>query len=426
MQVAFSLVKKIVIGISVVATITYGTSAFFIFVLKEYIAPGMNAWLYTLLTLAMGIFWTGFLGWFTARWLVRPLHALHHAAEVAAQGNLTAEVVIPHSRDELMQLSASFNEMLTSLRGIVRDINQHSSAADTEVGMLRTAAEQAALLLTEITERVDAISHNTDIQAALSLSMYNTIEEIAGLSADAQARTVSAQEDAGHMLEAMNRSSTAIHSLSEAMNRLTAEGLETTRIVKKLEQHADRIWQIINVVEDISARTHLLALNASIEAAHAGEHGQGFQVVAVEIRKLANHSTVEVQNIGGLIGEIQHDLAVAVSRMDLQAQTTEEEAEKTQASISQLRQISESVERTVGAVNNVAELIEQQSEKMQTILTGAGQVSNAAGDNAAKLSSIASSVQEQNAMVQEVAAASHELQNMTASLQSRIGKFRLE
>ncbi len=224
----------------------------------------------------------------------------------------------------------------------------------------------------------------------------------------------------------MSRSSEAIRSLSEAMNRLTAEGMETTRIVKKLEQHADKIGQIINVVEDISARTHLLALNASIEAAHAGEHGQGFQVVAVEIRKLANHSTAEVQNVGSLIGEIQNDLAVAVSRMDIQARTTETEAEKTQISISQLRQIAESVERTVGAVNNVAELIELQSEKMKMILTGAEQVSDAAGDNAAKLSRIASSVQEQNAMVQEVAAASHELQNMTATLQSRIGKFRFE
>jgi len=426
MRIAFSLVKKIVIGISAVATITYGTSAFFIFVLKDHIAPQMNDWLYTVLTLAMGVFWTGLLGWLTARWLVRPLNALHQAAEVAAQGNLTAEVSIPHSQDELMRLSASFNEMLTSLRGIVRDINGHSTAADLEVGMLRNAAEQAANLLTEITERVEDISHNTDIQAGLSLSMYKTIEEIAGLSAEAQTRTISAQSDAAEMTEAMDRSSEAIQSLSEAMNRLSTEGLETTRIVKKLEHHAEKIGEIITVVENISASTHLLALNASIEAAHAGEHGQGFQVVASEIRKLANHSTVEVQNIGNLIGEIQNDLAIATTRMDLQAQTTEEEAEKTKGSISQLRQIAGTAERTVSAVNNVAELIELQSEKMKSILTGAEQVADSAGDNAAKLSSIASSVQEQNAMVQEVAAASHELQNMTATLQSRIGKFRFE
>ncbi len=201
MQVAFSLVKKNCDRHFSRRYRHLWHKRFFIFVLKDYIAPGMNAWLYTVLTLAMGVFWTGFLGWFTARWIVRPLNALHQAAEVAAQGNLTADVAIPHSRDELMRLSASFNEMLTSLRGIVRDINQHSSAADTEVGMLRNAAEQAANLLTEITERVDSISHNTDIQAELSLSMYKTIEEIASLSADAQTRTVSAQSDAGQMME---------------------------------------------------------------------------------------------------------------------------------------------------------------------------------------------------------------------------------
>lgn len=426
MSVTFSLVKKIVAGIAIVAAITYGTSAFFIFFLKDYIAPDMNSWLFTVLTFAAGVFWTGLLGWLTARMLVKPLNALRRAAEIAAQGNLTAGVAIPQSRDELMQLSASFNEMLMSLRSIVRDINSHSSNAANEVGMLSHAAEQAASLLTEITERVDAISRNTDMQAALSLSMYRTIEEIADLSADARTRTVSAQSDAALMLESMSSSSAVIQSVSEAMNKLSEEGAETTRIVKKLEEHADKIGEIIHVVEDISARTHLLALNASIEAAHAGEHGQGFQVVAVEIRKLANHSTAEVQNIGTLVEEIQKDLSVAVTRMEQQAATTETEADKTRTGIRQLQVIADSVQRTADAVNSVAELIEQQSDKMKAILAGAGQVSDAAGDNAAKLSSIASSVQEQNGMVQEVAAASQELYSMTAALQNRIGKFRFE
>ncbi|WP_270168305.1 methyl-accepting chemotaxis protein [Paenibacillus sp. SYP-B4298] len=426
MSVTFSLVRKIVAGIALVATITYGTSAFFIYFLKDYIAPDMNSWLFTLLTFAAGVFWTGLLGWLTARMLVKPLNALRHAAEIAAQGNLTADVDIPQSRDELMQLSSSFNEMLTSLRSIVRDINSHSSHATGEVGMLSHAAEQAASLLTQITERVDAISRNTDIQAELSLSMYKTIEEIASLSAEARTRTVSAQSDASVMLESMSSSSEVIQSVSETMDRLSKEGAETTRIVKKLEEHADKIGEIIDVVEDISARTHLLALNASIEAAHAGEHGQGFQVVAIEIRKLANHSTTEVQNIGSLIDEIQKDLSVAVHRMEQQAETTELEAEKTRTGIGQLQAIADSVQRTVEAVDNVAALIEEQSDKMKAILAGAEQVSDAAGDNAAKLSSIASSVQEQNGMVQEVAAASQELHNMTAALQNRIGKFRFE
>ncbi|RXZ82478.1 methyl-accepting chemotaxis protein [Paenibacillaceae bacterium] len=426
MNVSFSLVKKIVLGISIVATVTYGTSAFFIFVLKDLLAPQMNTLLFTVLTLGMGIFWTGFLGWLTARWLVKPLNALHTAAETAAHGNLKTSVVIPRSKDELMQLSASFNEMLSSLRGIVRDIDGHSSAASSEVGQLRSAAEQAAGLLMEITERVDAISKNTDVQAELSMAMYDTIKEIADISSATQDRTSSAKADADHMLSAMTSSSATIQSLSTAMNRLAADGRETTVIVKKLEEHADKIGQIIDVVDDISSRTHLLALNASIEAAHAGEHGQGFQIVAIEIRKLANHTTLEVKNIGTIIQAIQTDLGVAVARMELQAQSTQAESAKTDESIEQLHQISDAVGRTVQAVNSIAEMMHAQSEKMETILSGSEQVASTAGDNALKLSGIASSVQEQNAMVEEVAAASHELENMTTVLRSRIGKFQFE
>lgn len=421
-----SLITKIVVGISIVAITTYGTSAFFIFVLKDYLAPNMESWIFMLLTFALGVFWTGLLGWLTARWLVKPLNDLHRAAGLAAGGDLKAGVDIPKSKDELKQLAISFNQMIASLRGIVVDIDAHSNATGTEVEQLRMAAEQAAMLLTAISEQVDEISGNTDTQAHLSRTMYASIEEIAGISADAKACTVEAQQDAVRMENSMASSNEAIDSLSAAMQRLAEEGNETFGIVNKLEKHAEQIQDIIRVVEDISDRTHLLALNASIEAAHAGEHGQGFQVVAVEIRKLANHSSKEVKHIGGLIEAIQSDLTVAVGRMETQAQLIHNESSKTTETISHLHLIAQSVNRTVEAIHKIAALMQIQSVKMAAMLEGAQLVADVAEENADKLSTIASSVQEQNAMVQEVAAASNELQNMTLALQSGIGKFRFK
>ncbi|WP_127531796.1 methyl-accepting chemotaxis protein [Paenibacillus kobensis] len=424
MRFSTSLVTKIVVGISVVAATTYGTSAFCIFVLKNYLAPNMDSWIFSSFTFGLGVFWTGLLGWLTARWLVKPLNDLHRAAGAAAEGDLQAVVAIPRTRDELMLLASSFNRMIASLRGIVADIDRHSTATGSEVEQLRLAMEQAAALLTGVSERVEEISRNTDTQAQLSRLMYDSIEEIADLSADAAACTGDAQQEAKQMTSAMDRSSDAIDSLSGAMKRLAAEGHETTGLVKKLNQHAEQIGEIIHVVEEISARTHLLALNASIEAAHAGEHGQGFQIVAVEIRKLANHTTTEVKHIGGLVEAIQSDLNVAVSRMELQAQHTYEESSKTNETIGHLQQISQSVHRTVDAINRIAELMDAQSERMNAMRTDAERVADAAGHNADSLSAIASSVQEQNAMVQEAAAASNQLRSMTDALQGGIGKFR--
>ncbi|MUT65936.1 methyl-accepting chemotaxis protein [Paenibacillus sp. NEAU-GSW1] len=424
MKISTSLVMKIVVGISAVATITYGTSAFFIFVLKDYLAPRMELLFFSGIIFGLGVFWTGLLGWITARWLVKPLNNLQRAAEIAAKGDLKVGVAVPSSRDELRQLAASFNQMIASLRGIVADIDAHSTATGSEVEQLRLTLEQTAKLLTDIAERVDEISCNTDTQAELSRTMYASIEEIAEISADAAACTVAAQQDAEQMAAAMVRSNEAIDSLSTAMNRLAVEGNETTVIMRRLEEHAEQIDEIIHVVEEIAARTNLLALNASIEAAHAGEHGQGFQVVAVEIRKLANHTTMEVQHIAGLIEAIQGDLTVAVGRMEAQARHTDTGSDQTNETVGSLQRISQSADRTVQAVNRIAELMGIQSLKMNAMLSGAERVADVAEDNAEKLNKISSSVQEQNAMVQEVAAASNELQNMTRALQSGIGKFQ--
>ncbi|MFF2885844.1 methyl-accepting chemotaxis protein [Paenibacillus sp. NPDC057967] len=424
MKISTSLVTKIVAGISLVATATYGTSAFFIFVLKDYLAPNMESWLFTSLTFGLGVFWTGFLGWLTARWLVKPLNDLHKAADIAAKGDLKAGVTIPKSGDELSQLATSFNQMITSLRGIIANIDTHSKATGTEVEHLRLALEQVATLLTVVTERVGEISSNTDTQAQLSDAMYASIQDIAGLSSDASACTEAAQQDAKDMSLAMISSNESVDALSSTMNRLAAEGEETSIIMTKLRERAEQIGDIIHAVEEISSRTHLLALNASIEAAHAGEHGQGFQVVAIEIRKLANHTSLEVKNIGNLIEAIHTDLSLAVSRMELQAQHTHAGASKTTETIGHLQLIAQSVDRTVTAIDRIAALMDTQSTKMNTMLVDAEQVADAAKENADKLGKISASVQEQNAMVEEVAAASNELQNMTVALQSGIEQFR--
>ncbi|MFS0725296.1 methyl-accepting chemotaxis protein [Paenibacillus sp. 1P07SE] len=422
----WNLVRKLVLGITLVAATTYGTSAFFIFVVKDAVAPAMPTWLFTTLTLGMGVFWTGLLGWLAARWLVKPINALQQAAGRAADGVLTETVAVPRAEDELRHLAQSFNHMISNLRGIVSDIDRHSTATGTEAGHLRGAAEQSATRLGEITTRVDAISHNTDTQANLSRTMYGTVQTMSELTAAAFKEAAAARSDVSHMQEAAASSSSAMERLAAAMQELARDGVATAHIVKRLEAHADRIDNILSVVEDISARTHLLALNASIEAAHAGSHGRGFEVVALEIRKLAQHSSQEVQHIARLVQDIHSDLALAASRMADQAQQMQTESDRTQTSRETMASIFDSVHRTAQTIEDVAGLMDAQSEKMRSVLDHARQVSDAAADNADRLGDIASAVQEQNGIVQEVAAASHELEHTAETLQERVRQFRYQ
>lgn len=422
----WSLVRKLVLGITMVAATTYGTSAFFIFVLKDWIAPEMSTWLFTTLTLLMGVFWTGLLGWLTARALVKPINALQRAAGKAAEGVLTEGVAIPRAKDELHDLSQAFNHMIGNLRGIVTDIDTHSTTTSAEAGHLREAVEMAAIQLSEITARVDKIAHNTDTQADLSRSMHGTVQTMGQLTEAAFKETELARTDVLQMQEAAVSSSAAMERLAASMRQLAEDGQATAAIVTRLESHAGRIDDILTVVQDIASRTHLLALNASIEAAHAGSEGRGFEVVALEIRKLAQHSSEEVRHIAGLVEDIHADLGVAAERMAAQAQQMQAESLRTEDSRATMTTVFGSVERTARTIQEMAGLMDSQSAQMRTIVDHARQVADAAEDNAARLGDIASSVQEQNAIVQEVAAASHELEHTAETLQRRIQLFRID
>lgn len=136
------IVKKMVIGITAVSMMTYGTSAVCIFVLKAWIAPQMTDWLYMSIIMAMGVFWTGFLGWLAARWLVSPLLRLTAAVDEAAGGNLTMTIPIHRGNDELSTLSLSFNQMIENLRQIITDISSNASFTNLNASTLSSALQQ--------------------------------------------------------------------------------------------------------------------------------------------------------------------------------------------------------------------------------------------------------------------------------------------
>lgn len=112
----FGLVKKMVLGITAVSIVTYGTSAFCILVLKKWMPASIPDWAFSIGTLMLGIIWTGILGWLAASWLIKPLVQLTRAADEAAEGNLLVDVRETGTRDELQRLSTSFHRMITDWR----------------------------------------------------------------------------------------------------------------------------------------------------------------------------------------------------------------------------------------------------------------------------------------------------------------------
>jgi methyl-accepting chemotaxis protein len=181
-------------------------------------------------------------------------------------------------------------------------------------------------------------------------------------------------------------------------------------MIRSLESRTNEISSIANVIKEIAAQTNLLALNAAIEAARAGEQGRGFAVVADEVRKLAERTSAATEEIGGMIGAIQSDTASAVGAMDQALPQVERGVELAQEAAQSLRDIRDGAGTTLNRIRDVALATREQSAASNAI--------------AQQVESIAQMVEETSASMQQTAESAHNLEQVAQELGALVARFR--
>jgi methyl-accepting chemotaxis protein len=207
-------------------------------------------------------------------------------------------------------------------------------------------------------------------------------------------------------------------SISNTVNDLA-------KVIKGLGDRSQEIGQIVEVITGIAQQTNLLALNAAIEAARAGEHGRGFAVVADEVRKLAEQSAESAQQITNLIGTIQADTSTAVNVMDSTIQ-------EVSSGIGVVNTAGEAFNRIENLINTVAKQIQEVSAASQQMSVGAMQVvkaideiSDVSEKTAAGTQNVSAAAQEQLASMEEISASSSSLSKMATELQTLVSRFKV-
>jgi len=420
----FGLVKKIVLGMTAVSLVTYGCSAFFIFVLKPWIASGMAEWAYTLLILLLGVLWSGILGWFAAIWLIKPLQRLTEAANEAAGGNLRIDIPIHPHRDEIRELSLSFAFMIRELRQTMNDMAENAAFTYRQAEALRGGMEQAALQTERIAEASAAITGGAADQAAAAGETREAVMGIRNAAAAIDGMAEQSRKSVRGMQEAAEESSALVRSLIDGILELADSSRQSAKMVTDMDEKAKQIRSISQVVGGIADQTHLLALNASIEAARAGEEGQGFAVVAGEIRKLAEESAAAVKHIDQLISDLESGVQGVVRISAIQEKLVESESGKGESVTTALARIDEAVRDTYLAVEEIARSISLQREQADQAMAVTDGVSRTADRILSESRQAASSAQEQTAVMQELAASSAMLEKQADELQDKISRFR--
>ncbi|WCK54358.1 methyl-accepting chemotaxis protein [Aneurinibacillus sp. Ricciae_BoGa-3] len=420
----FGLVKKLVIGISLLSAVTYSVSAFFIFFLSRYTADVMPSWLFTLLTLSLGVIWSGIFGYLVARWLTKPLVALERVAKAASTGDLRSEVDIPKSDDEIRALAQSVSTMILNLRGMLKDINSSSENAAVSVNELTFASEQAAVQIEQVSVTMDQIARGAERQAAHTAAAVESLEQVVGLGREVNEHAVQSRQLTREMLSTLQESSQVVSILVEGMHSLAEQNGLSIQYVQQLEQNAGEIGKITGVVSELAGQTNLLALNASIEAARAGEHGRGFAVVAEEVRKLADESGTAASNINTLIEQMQRQVGIVVKQIGEQVAMADMESKRGEETTRALGSIAGSVNQVVESVERIAGLISRQLDSMERTMQDARDVARVASETSEGAATVSNAAQEQTAFMEEVAAAGQVLREQSDQLKGFVKRFQ--
>ncbi len=277
---------------------------------------------------------------FVANLFVKPIQALCHALKAVEAGDLTKGVE-NRSRDEIGTLEKSFNDVLSKLNHIMREVDESGKEM-----------EQSAFQIAKISHEIAEVGRKEQSRSAevndATLQLHQISESV---QAQTMKATVRAQETEAQARDGIN---TVQKNISEMENTVQEVNQAATKIAE-LERSATLIHDIITTIQDIAGQTNLLALNAAIEAARAGEQGRGFAVVADEVRKLAERTTQSADEISDIIGQLSGKVQEVTASMSVVVGKVHENQKLAGETAAVIEHISTEIAETVSANSSISE-----------------------------------------------------------------------
>ncbi len=323
----------------------------------------------------------------SSRNIINSVKKLLDAFNLLSSGDLTQEIHV-RTGDEIAQLAATFNETTRKLNEMVNKVADSSNS-------VASSASQLLASSSSISDNARNQSEKTT-QAATSMEELNTsFVNVAQNSSNAADSSKQATELAVKGGEIVSETIGRITTIAKTVN-------ESADTIGALGKRSEQIGEIVKVINDIAGQTNLLALNAAIEAARAGEQGRGFAVVADEVRKLAERTTAATSEIGDMIKGIQNDTIRAVQSMQSGTLEVEEGVKSANQAGQALEQIVKSVQNVTEMIQQIATAAEEQSSTGEEITMNLESVANVTKQTADAVQTSSQSTQDLNILAQEL------------------------
>ncbi|MED4568930.1 HAMP domain-containing methyl-accepting chemotaxis protein [Brevibacillus agri] len=366
----------------------------------------------------------GGLGFLISRMIADPLRVVASRMEDLAQGNLAVAPVTYVAKDEVGKLGIAFNELVANFRSLIEQVKVAGEQVAASSEELSASAQQSVRATEQAMGSVEQIATTAEVQTQRTQESVRVMEEmsvaiqrIADTSSAVSEASVVAADDAQQGNIQIQQAVFQIDSLSQGVNH-------AADLVQQLGVRSEAIGKIVDVITGIASQTNLLALNAAIEAARAGEQGRGFAVVADEVRKLAEQSEESAREIARLIGEIQHETTQVVSVMLAGTEEAKKGAAAVQEAGKTFERIVVSSKDVAGQIQEVSAATEQMSASVQQVASAMDEMNRLSEEAAVHTQSVSAGAEEQLAAMQEIARSSNNLNELSHELQESISQFK--
>lgn len=358
------------------------------------------------------------------RRLMRPLVKVSTIIEDVANGNIEADFsVVKESNDEMGLIIEKMKELTQSLGSIVGKIRNSSDTMSSNSYELNDTSSQTLAANNEISKAVEDVAEgSTGMAASISkinenlLEMSNETKDINASVDEIKNQTTAVQDSSKIMNDKIKSMQDSSHKMDEGISAISKR-------IETVNTTVDKVSNIVSVIEEISSETNLLSLNASIEAARAGDAGKGFAVVAQEIRVLSDNTNTELENIKQIISSLVEECRYCVQASGTIVEDNAKQKEEIKAVLDEFGSLDEQIQKTAEKADEIEELVTAMIELNDDITKSSNSLTDVSAANAAATEEMNANIEELNAMMHGVSEMAGHMNDESDGLKEALSFF---
>lgn len=358
------------------------------------------------------------------RRLMRPLVKVSTIIEDVANGNINADFgMVKETNDEIGLIIEKMKELTQSLGSIVGKIRNSSDTMSSNSYELNDTSSQTLAANNEISKAVEDVAEgSTGMAASISkinenlLEMSNETKDINASVDEIKNQTVAVQDSSKIMNDKIKSMQDSSHKMDEGISAISKR-------IETVNTTVDKVSNIVSVIEEISSETNLLSLNASIEAARAGDAGKGFAVVAQEIRVLSDNTNTELENIKQIISSLVEECRYCVQASGTIVEDNAKQKEEIKAVLDEFGSLDEQIQKTAEKADEIEELVTAMIELNDDITKSSNSLTDVSAANAAATEEMNANIEELNAMMHGVSEMAEHMNNESDGLKEALSFF---